>query len=187
VRIEGLTPQAIITEGMVPYGTEGLHLPPHYAVKVDDPDCPVLVEVHVAVVDGQPRCAELRCRPRPGGPPVSSESLRRVALARYLRISTEMYSGRVEFNEHGEVMFVQTTGPGDEPLLARAAQRGPRKQMTDELLRDVARVYSEAKSKPTLAVMRRFHVSRPTAGRWVALARKRLPSDMPAVTRARKR
>jgi hypothetical protein len=37
---------------------------------------------------------------------------------------------------------VSATGRGDEPLLARAAQRRSRQQMTDELLQDVARVYS---------------------------------------------
>jgi len=83
-------------------------------------------------------------------------------------------------------MFVHSTGPGDAPLLARAAQQRPRQQMTDELLKEVARVYSEAESKPTLAVMRRFHLSRPTAGRWVGLARKRFPSEMPPIRRGKK-
>jgi len=184
-RLRGLTGLASSDEGMVPYGTEGLYLQTRYAFEVDDPECPVLLEIHVAVVDGQPRCAELRCRPRLGGPPVSSESLRRVALARYLRDSTTLYSVRVEFDEDGRVMFEQTTGTGDEALLARAA-RAPRRQMTDDLLRDVARVYSEAYSKPTLAVMRRFHVSRPTAGRWVALARDRNFID-DEITKARKK
>ncbi len=169
----GLTPTAGPTGGLVPYGTEGLHLPPRYAVEVDDPECPFLVEIHVAVVDGQPRCAELRCRPRPGGPPVTSEGLRRVALARYLRESTVAYAEHLVLDEHGEVMFGRATGTGDESLLARAAQRRPRRQMTDDLLRDVARVYTEAESKPTVAVMRHFQVSRPTAGRWVMTARER--------------
>jgi hypothetical protein len=172
---------------MVPYGTEGLQLPPRYAVEVDDPNCPVLVEVHVVVVDGQPRCAELRCRPKSGGPPVTSESLRRVALARYLRESTTAYAQRVEFDEHGQVVFAQSTGTGDQPLLARAAQKRPRQQMTDELLRKVARVYSEAESKPTLAVMRHFYLSRPTAGRWVGLAREHGFLPPASDTRARKR
>jgi hypothetical protein len=172
--MRGLGPNSIPIEGMVPYGTVGgLHLPPRYAVAVNDPDCPVLVEVHVAVVDGQPRCAELRCRPRPDGPPVSSESLRRVALARYLRQSAAMYSIRVSLDEKGDVIFMQATGTGDEADLAQAAGRQPRRQMTEDLLRDVARVYSEATSKPVLAVMRRFELSRPTAGRWVMEARKR--------------
>jgi len=68
---------------------------------------------------------------------------------------------------------VSATGREDEPLLAWAAQRRPRPQMTDELLQDVARVCSDAGPKPTLAVMWRFHLSRPTAGRWVTLACER--------------
>jgi hypothetical protein len=172
-------------EGMVPYGTEGLLLTTRYSVEVDDPECPILLEIHVAVVDGQPRCTELRCRPRPGGPPVSSENLRRVPLARYMRESAAQYSMRVVVYDAGQVV-VSSTGTGDEPLLARATRQRPRQRMTDELLRAVARVYSEAGTKPTLAVMRRFYLSRPTAGRWVGLARKRgfLPELPP---RARKR
>ncbi len=172
-------------EGLVPYGTEGLHVMPRYAFEVDDPQCPTLLEIHVAVIDGQPQCAELRCRPRPGGPPVTSESLRWVALSQYVRASAELYCVRVVGHDEGQVV-VSATGTGDGPLLARAAQQHPRQQMTDELLRDVARVYSEAGSKPTIAVMRRFHLSRPTAGRWVGIARKRgfLPKLPP---KARKR
>jgi hypothetical protein len=155
---------------MTPYGTEGLYLMTRYAVEVDDAECPILVEIHVAVVDGQPQCVELLCRPRSGGPPVSSESLRQVRLARYVRQSTTLYSVRVE--GHGDEEFMQATGTGDELLLARASQS--RHEMTDELLREVADVYSGAHgSKPTIAVMRHFDVSRPTAGRWVMEARKR--------------
>jgi hypothetical protein len=185
--MRGLTPLALPTEGMVPYGTEGLQLPPRYAVEVDDPKCPVLVEVHVVVVDGQPRCAELRCRPKSGGPLVMSEDLRHVALARYVRQSAGMYAYRVEVDEDGQVVFAQSTGTGDEPLLARAVQKRPRQQMTDERLREVAQVYSEAGSKPTMAVMRHFYLSRPTAGRWVGLARDR--GFLPPVSepKARKR
>jgi len=185
--MRGLYGTMRLEEGMVPYGTEGLYLPTRYAVEVDDPKCPVLLEVHVVVQDGQPRCAELRCRPRPGGPPVSSEGLRSVPLARYLRESAYLYSVRVTELDEGRGLLVSATGTGDEPLLAEAARRSPRQQMTDDLLRDVARVYSDAGSKPTQAVMRRFHVSRPTAGRWVGLARSRgfLPK-MPT-KRARKR
>ncbi len=155
---------------MTPYGTEGLYLTTRYAVEVDDPGCPVLVEVHVAVSDGRPECIELHCRPRAGGPPVSSEALRSVPLARYLRQSTALYS--VKVTGHGDNELVQATGSGDVPLLIRAAKVRARRQMTDELLRAVAEVYTVAESKPVVAVMAEFQVSRPTANRWVALARE---------------
>jgi hypothetical protein len=156
---------------MTPYGSEGLYLLTRYAVEVDDPDSPVISEVHVEVIDGKPECVELRCRPRPGGVPVSSEALRSVPLRRYLRESTRLYSERVEF--HGDVEFHSSTGSGDELLLIRAAKQQPRHEMTDEFLGEVAAVYSESETKPTAAVVARFHVSRPTASRWVALARER--------------
>jgi hypothetical protein len=101
-----------------------------------------------------------------------------------LRDSAVAYSFHVKVDEHGEVVFVQATGTGDEQLLDRASRQRPRQQMTDERLREVARIYSEAESKPTLAVMRRFDLSRPTAGRWVGLARKRFPDEMPPLGKA---
>jgi hypothetical protein len=156
---------------LVPHGSEGLRLPARYAVEIDDPKGPLLLEIHVAVIEGQPRCVELRCRPRSGGPPVSSESLRRVPLARYVRESVALCSFRVEI--HPSTWVVYPTGRGDGQLLGRASKQHPRRQMTDDLLREVARVYSEAESKPTLAVMNWFQLSRPTAGRWVMEARKR--------------
>jgi hypothetical protein len=152
-----------------PYGSEGLYLQNEYAVEVDDPRCPVLLEIHVEVIDGRPECVELRCRQRPGGPPVSSERLRQVALRRYLRESTRLYSDLVLPE------LVQATGTGDELILARAEQESRRRAqpITDEHLAEVAEVYSAAGSKPTQAVLHRFHVSRPTASRWVRLARDR--------------
>ena len=129
--MRGLT--AIVAGGsgpdMVPYGTEGLYLLRQYAVEVDDPECPVLVEVHVEVIDGQPRCVELRCSPKPNGPPVSSEILRQIPLGRYVRQSAGLYSER--WTVQGDIELHAATGSGDEPLLVRAAQRRPRRQMTD--------------------------------------------------------
>jgi hypothetical protein len=159
-------------EGLVPFGSEGLYLPPHYAFEVDDPGCPYLIEIRVAVIEGQPRCADLRLQMRPGGSPVSSENLRKIPLARYVRESPRLYAVRADFDENGEVMFLASTGVEDFTPLDRAARQRPRRAMTPDLLRDVARVYLEAESKPTQAVMRRFSLSRPTAGRWVGLARK---------------
>jgi hypothetical protein len=155
---------------MTPYGTEGLYLMTRYGVEVDDPESPILTEVHVEVINGKPECVELRCRPRVGGPPVSSEALRRIPLARYVRQSTVLYSERVQVVGGG--VLHSATGTGDEPLLVRAQRRRPRREMTDELLREVAGVYLAAESKPTLAVMTAFHAARPTASRWVALARQ---------------
>jgi hypothetical protein len=143
-------------EGLVPFGSEGLYLPPHYAFEVDDPGCPYLIEIRVAVIEGQP---------------VSSENLRKIPLARYVRESPRLYAVRADFDENGEVMFLASTGVEDFTPLDRAARQRPRRAMTPDLLRDVARVYLEAESKPTQAVMRRFSLSRPTAGRWVGLAR----------------
>jgi hypothetical protein len=172
-----------MTEGLAPYGSEGLHLPPRYAFAVDDPALPILLEVHVAVVGGQPECVELRARPRPGGPPVTSERLRLVTLRRYLRDSAAARAVRVQVGEPGEPVTVtpgtasvRATAPeplvrvSDATVLARPSAPPQRHEMTPELLREVARVYTEEGSA---AVRRRWNVSQATASRWVRAARAR--------------
>jgi hypothetical protein len=169
-RYRGLDPISFEHSDLTPYGTEGLYVMNRYAVAVDDPACPVLVELEVAMIEGQPECVELRCQPRTGQL-VTSEMLRKVPLRRYLRESANVYSVRVT-TQH-EVEVIATTGPGDEPLMTRAAQNRRRRQITDEFLRDVAAAYERAGTKPTLAVMHQFHGSRATASRWVREARNR--------------
>jgi len=110
---------------------------------------------------------------RPGGSRVSTVSLRGIQLARYVREFALLYAVHTQLDENGEVVFVQPTGTGDEVDVALAARQRPPRQMTDKFLRDVARVYTKAKSKPVIAVMQRFGSSRPTAGQWVMVARER--------------
>jgi hypothetical protein len=141
-----------------------------YAVAVNDVDCPVLVELEVSMIDGQPECVELRCQPR-AGRTVTSEMLRKVPLRRFLRESANAFSIRVAVQDGVEV--VSTSGADDEPLLTRAAQQRQRRQITDAFLREVAAVHSAAETKPTVAVMRHFHAARATASRWVREARDR--------------
>ncbi len=157
----------------MPYGSEGLYLLPRYGVAVDDPLNPYLIEIEVQVVDGQPRCEELRCRQRPDGPPVSSENLRKVRLGGYLRLSAVAMSFHAVLDENGDVLFAQATGTGDEELLARAAVRRPRVTVTEDLLRRVAQIHRDGGPKGTLAVQRHYSVSRATAARWVRAARER--------------
>ena len=137
-RYRGLTAMdtTMTFETLVPYGSEGLHIPARYVAEVDDPDCPVMLEITVQVIDRLPRCSELRCRIRPGGPPVSTEALRKIPLAQYVRESLTLYSMKVEIQN--DSVFVQATGTGDEDVLARSASHRQRHQMTDELLREVA-------------------------------------------------
>ena len=151
---------------LTPYGTDGLYLPSQYALAVDDPDCPVLIELEVTMIDGQPECTELHCQPR-AGRPIASEMLRKVPLRRYLRESTPAYSIRRTV-QHG-VEVVAATGTGDEPLLLRAARR----QMTNEFLREVAAVYEQATTKRVNAVREQLHGSRSSANRWVNEAKER--------------
>src|ERR1700683_3244660 len=171
LRIQGLTrtDRASAPGGLVPYGREGLLVLPAYGVEVDDPRSPYLYEIEVVVIDGQARCDELRVLRRPAGPPVTSEALRRVPLATYLMLSASLFTYHAQLDENGDVVFMQSTGSGDEAALVRAAR--PQTKATDTHLREVARIYMESGKKPTLAVQRAYGVSRATAARWVRAAR----------------
>src|SRR5579862_1621069 len=171
--MRGMDTATFYPEVMVPYGSDGLYLPREYRVEVDDPECPVILELTVAMLDGRPECVDLRARHRANGLPISSEHLRRIALRRYVRESTWLYSVRVQ--TIGETELVHVTGGDDSPLLSRAHQqrrRGPIRPITDELLSEVADVYRGGEPAGTRAVVQHFHTSRATASRWVGAARK---------------
>ena len=153
----------------MPFGTGGLYAMERYGVEVTSEDLPYAVEIEVRIVDGVPTCDEVRCRRRPGDPPITSESMRRVPLAGLLRASPwRGFVFRAEFDEDGQIKLLQPVLDPDEEPSSRPPAR-QRRAITPEHLRDVARVFSEA---PTLAtVQRRYGVSRATASRWVTAAR----------------
>ncbi len=154
-------------DDLVAYGDEGLYLPRAYDFLVDDPGCPLLVEVRAEVVHGRPRCTELRCRQRPDGPEVTNDGMRHAAVKRYLRISPSLFAVRTD----PAGSFLEPTDGTDVDALVRA-ERVRRRPRTDELLAEVAEVYNGADAAPTRAVMRRWDVSKATANRWVRQAKE---------------
>jgi hypothetical protein len=171
--------------GLVPFGDGDLVLPGRYTVEVDDPEVGTM-QVEVVVEGGRPVCEALEVRRHHGGPPVSAESLRRVALGRYLRASAALAAMRVRENQDGS-MTVEPVEANDADEAGRlrdadkrAGGRGRRRTITDDHLREVAAVYTAelvraregGQRAPTAAVAKRWAVAAPTASRWVRLARE---------------
>ena len=132
--------------------------------------------------EGTPSCRTL-CVRAPAGETVSGESLRRIPIARLTREATVAASRKyTPIAEGGDPVFRFASSPQVEAATfyrrytkdARRPRRGS--PITEENLREVARVYREALKRgdpPTQAVADGMNVARSTAARWVAAARKR--------------
>lgn len=178
-------------------------VPDHYEVKAEGQELPYRVRLKVVMEHGEPRVQSLTCERLPDGPPVTSEGLRRLPVARMLRLSIRLVAwkrtesmlsdddeptpGEGRARARRAFSGAAVLGLDDEAAL-RAAERemtGRRLtwRVTDDHLRDVARIYREAEGQigsrgvpePTKAVYEHFkdQASRPTAARWVMEARRR--------------
>ncbi len=168
---------------------DGRHTPRRFAFLVDEDSEPYLLEIHVVFVDGRPTCENLQVRQKPGGPPVTSEGLRRVPLAGYVRACAGMHAQRITSEPDGQQVSHGTWGSANQADRAASAVAPVRKrrQITDGFLAEVAAVYTGADDSPVRAVERAFGpgVPRPTAARWVLEARRRgylPPVDQTATT-----
>jgi transposase-like protein len=115
------------------------------------------------------------------GRSISSEDLRSVPLARLRDISVRLASFRPLAAE-GEITGA-AWGGRDETITA--ALRQQRRVIDDTHLHEVAETYVGAESNATSTVAEKFGVPRPTAARWVSLARER--SLLPPAKRGRDR
>lgn len=163
--------------GFTPFGdADGLYLPSRYSFEVDDTPAGVLV-VDVVVEDGRPVAESVAVRRHPGGPSVTAESLRRIALGRYLRASAAVAAMSGSQNADGSITLEPVDASVDADALVdadrRAAGRGRRREITAAHLIEVARVYQAGQPRPTTAVAEAWNVSVPTASRWVREARRR--------------
>jgi hypothetical protein len=116
----------------------------------------------------------LTIRRREDGPPITSEGLRELPVAGFLRLAVESSLLRVRPDEHdGRTSSWDLTPTGPITLSERAqAGGGP----SDQDLRAVADIYQLAfltGAAPTKAVIGRFNLPRSTASRWIKMARER--------------
>jgi hypothetical protein len=124
-------------------------------------DPPHEVVAEVVAHDGRLVCEEVTLRRVDGGPPVTTESLRRVPLA-----------GIVGAGLRGSVLESGEDGVRPFSIPSDVAAHGP----TDQALRAAATVYrfSHALGEPpTKAVAASLGLTHSTAARWVAKARER--------------
>lgn len=129
---------------------------------VDHGAHPYLIEVHVELMNGRLGVSELTLRRRPDGPPITSESVRSLAVGELVRW---LYA------THGGGGSLSTF---DVDQLDPVARR--KEGQTDRVLAALADTYRFAyavNDPPTQAVMAYLDCSRATAKRWIAAARER--------------
>lgn len=138
------------------------------------------VSLEIKITDrGEPLCIGVTVRDEEG---VNSEALRRVPVARLVKEAFAVAASKVETEKDGQpIPRMVGTSAGDRArFYERFAKdvRQPRSgsPLTDEHLAQVAELYRaavEREDAPTQTVADAMHVTRPTAGRWVAKARER--------------
>jgi hypothetical protein len=131
---------------------------------------------------GAARCLGLQVRGR-DGEAITAESLRAIPVARLTRQAVAGAARRyTPLEEVGEPVFrlVSTPPEAAAAFYERYVKEGRRPRrgspITDDNLREVARIYREAVKRddpPTKTVGDTMHTARSTAARWVTAARER--------------
>jgi hypothetical protein len=151
----------------------GLALPARLAFEVDDFEGYNL-RFGIALDDGRYVCRALEVQQRDGGPPVTAESIRTVPVKEIVRAGVRnALLGRQLFDTVFDAVREQREPAQTYQVPAGLKVKGP---PTDDLLRWVAQTYELAyalNDPPTKSVQDALGVSRATAGRWVAEARRR--------------
>jgi hypothetical protein len=118
-------------------------------------------------------CNRLTVKRREDGPPITTEGLREIPIAAFLRLAVEANRIRVGPTiREGNKSTWELMWAGPIALSERARGGGG---PSDEDIRAVADVYQLAYvtgGAPTKTVMERLSLPRSTASRWIALARK---------------
>jgi hypothetical protein len=132
------------------------------------------VEFDVAVERGAPVVNAIRVLRDPSRPSLSGAELRRIPVARWLRLALDDASVRVEAITGG-VRVVLSGGDDAEPQAELMPRPHTRRSFTPELAAEVATVWGAAEEYRTAAVRDYFGVSPRTASRWVKQAKKQHP------------
>lgn len=152
---------------------------------------------------GPPQLDSVQCRRRPGGGDLTGTRLRQVTVAKYLRLAIERAALPFEIHESAGVLRTESESkrreweelgphPGERVLLlgtlrdaeqaedlyaeVRRLDRRRRTPLSRDDLADAAKVYRtalKAGDNPTAKVAEVLYLSRSSAGRWVAEARRR--------------
>jgi hypothetical protein len=131
------------------------------------------VEFRVVFEDGRFVVDQLTVKRRSDGPPVTTEGIREVPIAAFLRLAVEsniMHVGPTIRDGNKSTWELKWASP--LALSERTRSTGP----TEKDLQTVADVYHVAYATgqaPTKAVIERLDLPRSTASRWVRMARER--------------
>lgn len=154
---------------------------------IDLPDLPYLVSLVVENVGAEPHCCDLHVLARPGGPPVTSENLRRLPVAELVRrVVAEQDVWVSETGDFPWTLLDPASGADpagrdrrefDAYLRARLREEAKgRRRITDDDLRRVADAYRLAMAQgnpPTQEVRAAMHLRTDAqAARWVMRARQ---------------
>lgn len=141
------------------------------------------VEMDIATNDGAPVCDAIRVQRHPARPSLTGHELRRLPLADWVAFACSM----VGVGNQGEVRTTSAEWQSEayradlEGVVRRSRRRNT---VTDDFLRDVARVYrANADAAPIEAIREAWPSAHSTAARWVKLARDR--GFLPPTTRGK--
>ncbi len=135
---------------------------------------PYLVELDVRVEDGKPVCQALRAQRRARGEPVTSEGLRKLPVAGFLRNSVPVAAMKAQELSPGHFKLEWLDEPGDEGTATKLDQRIKRRwPPSREQLTQVARLYREARPSgaPRRHIENELRVSPSTAARLIRAAK----------------
>jgi len=152
-------------------------LPRRFCLGMDIPDLPYTVEIDVGTEPGRIWCVALRAAARDDGPAVTSEGLRKLPVARLLKIASQFVAELVyTFPEGALRMSLQEPSLGAlvEAQREIAVAVRQRNALTPRFFEEVARVWHDAENPRarTRAVAAHFHTVPQNARKWVRAARK---------------
>jgi hypothetical protein len=133
------------------------------------------VELDVVVQDGAPVCDAIRIERNPKRPSLTGAEFRRLPLRDWVNFAVGQVALMPQESTLGESAAWIPASEDEAWAITRAADRAPRRRkITDEHLRDVARVYrANVDDSPRDAVMETFAVKPAMASRYIKLARER--------------
>ena len=134
---------------------------------------------------GVPQCVELTLKAHPEGREVRDVDFRHIRLEDWVETITAEAAMEIVTAENGARLYRKTLSSGERSAVAEdearrarktisQARQGARRRVTDDLLRNVGKVYrSNVPGKPVEAVAAAYATSHRTAARYVQLARKK--------------
>lgn len=178
-------PQIVVSAptggGVLYLVNEGIGVPvPINIASTAEADVPYDIELTLNIDEhGVVVCERIEARRRPNGAAITNEGLRSVPIRQWTDRAVAEVSLHAEVEDDGRLHLRSSSDrpdPGQDAVAPakRGAPRSPAaNRITDEYLREVARIYRSATRAPTNAVHEQMNVSRSHAGRLVSLARER--------------